>query len=327
MGSLELPRVPTNNGQNDRKEPSPSDGMPVNDNEVVFVDRHYGKNFVKLLHVKRQGNLHHVKELEVNTAIQLDNVKDYIKGDNSDIVATDTQKNTVYILAKKLGITSIEEFAMALSDHFLSQYKQVIEARIYIKESPWARVTDGKKTHMHAFTTDNCGTRFCQVDQKKHGEPHVSSGINDLKVLKTTQSAFVNFHKDEYRSLPDMEDRIFCTIVEAKWDYENLRGLNFDHAWETVRTTILEEFAGPVDTGVYSPSVQKTLYDTQKSALGKIPQMDSIEITLPNVHAYEFDFSKFPAHGFNKNGEVFQPTDKPSGNIYAKIQRKYQAKL
>ena len=40
-----------------------------------------------------------------------------------------------------------------------------------------------------------------------------------------------------------------------------------------MRETILEEFAGPADTGIFSPSVQKTLYDTQKSALAKIPQV------------------------------------------------------
>ena len=54
--------------------------MPLNDNEVVFVDRRYGKNYVKLLHVKREGPVHHIKEIEVNTAIQLNNVKDFMHG-------------------------------------------------------------------------------------------------------------------------------------------------------------------------------------------------------------------------------------------------------
>ena len=59
----------------------------------------------------------------------------------------------------------------------------------------------------------------------------MTSGIKELKVIKTTKSAFENFHRDEFRSLPDAADRIFCTIIESCWDYDTLQGLNFDHAW------------------------------------------------------------------------------------------------
>lgn len=36
---------------------------------------------------------------------------------------------------------------------------------------------------------------------------NVSSGIKTLMVLKTTQSGFENFHRDEFRALPDANDR------------------------------------------------------------------------------------------------------------------------
>lgn len=39
--------------------------------------------------------------------------------------------------------------------------------------------------------------------------PTVISGLRELRVLKTTRSSFVDFVDDEYRSLPDMEDRLF----------------------------------------------------------------------------------------------------------------------
>lgn len=35
---------------------------------------------VKVLYVKRDGKLHSIRELEVSTKIQLNNVKDYISG-------------------------------------------------------------------------------------------------------------------------------------------------------------------------------------------------------------------------------------------------------
>lgn len=66
----------------------------------------YGKNSVKLLHVRRDGSLHTIRECEVSTHLKLLSKKDFMAGDNKDIIATDTQKNTVYILAKKYGVSN-----------------------------------------------------------------------------------------------------------------------------------------------------------------------------------------------------------------------------
>ena len=92
-----------------------------------------------------QGDLHHMKEIEVNTALSLDDTRDYLHGDNSQIIATDSQKNTVYILAKKHGVQCIERFALTLSKHFLDKYPQVVKTNIFVKEKPWKRINkDGK---------------------------------------------------------------------------------------------------------------------------------------------------------------------------------------
>lgn len=42
---------------------------------------------------------------------------------------------------------------------------------------------------------------------------------------------------------------------------------------KTVRDTIIEKFAGPYDRGEYSPSVQKTLYDSQVLVLDRQPEV------------------------------------------------------
>jgi urate oxidase len=295
--------------------------------DFQIIDKQYGKNYVRLLHVKREGRRHQIRELEVNTKLTLNDVRDFTQGDNAKIIATDTQKNTVYILAKQYGVSSIEEFASLLASHFLKTYSWVVRARIYIEEKPWSRITMDGRQHNHAFVEGGLGTFFCSVEQNRNEEPKISSGLKDLKVMKTTQSAFVGFHRDAYRSLPDMDDRVFCTIVYCKWDYSSTRGLDFTRAREQVRQAVLDEFAGPADVGIFSPSVQKTIYDTQKRAMTFVPQISKMYIELPNVHAYEYDFSKFPALGLKNEGEVFQPTDKPSGNIQATVQRKVTSRL
>ncbi|WAR30341.1 URIC-like protein, partial [Mya arenaria] len=147
--------------------------------------------------------------------------------DNSDVIATDTQKNTVHVLAKQHGVKNIETFALILSEHFLRKYP--------------------------------------------HVQPVVMAGIRNLRVLKTTESAFRQFVTDEFRTLPDTDDRVMSTVVTADWWYNTAMGFCFDKA-EIVKSTILEKFAGPPETGMFSASVQNTLYISGKAAIARIPQ-------------------------------------------------------
>lgn len=61
----------------------------------------YGKNDVCLMRIRKEGEVHYVTELKVSTQLQLATISDYELGDNRDVVATDTQKNTVLVLAKQ----------------------------------------------------------------------------------------------------------------------------------------------------------------------------------------------------------------------------------
>lgn len=60
----------------------------------------YGKSGVRLLKIKRNGKYHNIKQIEVQTELKLADHQDYMTGNNASVVPTDTQKNTVYALAK-----------------------------------------------------------------------------------------------------------------------------------------------------------------------------------------------------------------------------------
>ena len=100
----------------------------------------------------------------------------------------------------------------------------------------------------------------------------------------------MDFVSDEFRTLPDAEDRLFSTIVTADWTYGSLPSfldydqvshgtsrshhiMRPDQAWSTAHGCILEVFAGPADQGVFSPSVQNSQHLTQKLILQKLPQV------------------------------------------------------
>lgn len=298
--------------------------------EYAISDQGYGKNNVKVLHITRNGPVHSIKEFEVDTHLKLYTQKDYFEGDNSDIVATDSQKNTVYVLAKKYGIKTPEEFALLLTSHFLNKYPHVKEAHVHVEEYPWERLGQqestsgyGKQKHNHAFVFTPTAIRYCDVIQKRNdSKPIIISGLKGLRVLKTTKSSFVNFVNDEYRTLADQYDRIFSTIVESKWEYSTVDGLDFSHAWNTVKDVILNTFAGDPNVGVSSPSVQNTLYLAEKTVLDKISQVSAISMQMPNKHYFNFDTSKFQSVIPGDNNDVFIPTDKPFGIIYAQLDRK-----
>ncbi|XP_015115625.1 uricase [Diachasma alloeum] len=283
----------------------------------------YGKNNVKLLYVKREDKYHHeIREYEVDIHLRLGSQKDYLEGDNRDIIATDSQKNTVYLLAKKYGVKSPEEFGILLCAHFLYTYKHVEEVHVNVEEYPWMRHQVDGLPHNHAFIFNPTTRRYCQVTQLRNDSPRIRGGLKDLRVLKTTQSSFTDFIQDEYRTLPDANDRIFSTVVTASWDFSTATGVNFDKVWETVRACILQNFAGPASTGIYSPSVQNTLYLAEKCVLDKVNQIYSIEMRMPNKHYFDLDLSKFPKLVEGENKEVYLPVDKPSGIIYAQLNRK-----
>ena len=53
------------------------------DEEFRIADKQYGKSFVKLLHIKRDGLLHSIREYEVDTKLTLDTEKDYTEVGNN----------------------------------------------------------------------------------------------------------------------------------------------------------------------------------------------------------------------------------------------------
>merc|ERR1712059_129193 len=295
-----------------------------------ILDTNYGKSGVRILHVTKQGLHHSIRELEVETKLTLNSTKDFETGNNEDIIATDSQKNTVYVLAKQYGIGTAEEFGLLLATHFLTKYPWVVKAEILLDTHPWQRINDEQgRPHNHAFISSPVMNRHAKVVMCRGQAPVVSSGISNLRILKTTQTSFENFVQDEFRTLPDAKDRLLSTVVSADWTYSRI--VDFDQAFDTVKSCILKGFAGPADVGVFSSSVQYTQHTTQQDILRQIPEVETITISMPNAHYFNFDFSKFGQLRGQLSkpglGDVYYPVDKPSGMIVSTLGREQISKL
>ena len=294
---------------------------------TVFHRTSYGKAEVGLLYVHREDKYqHNITDFSVTVSLTLSREIDYTHGDNSDIVATDTTKNTVYFLAHQHpdALESPERFGMLVCTHFITTYPHITTCSVDIEANSWKRAKAYGSEHSHAFISDPSINRVTCVSKERDQPVKIRSGFKNLKLLKTTQSGFEGFIRDKFTSLPDMKDRIFATSALLSYEFISVDSVDFNSVWEQVVTAVVETFAGPPDTGVYSSSVQHTMYLTEKRILEEQKQLDLIEMTMPNLHYFLYDLSKI---GIEGNDTTFYPSTRPYGHITCKLGRQMVSKL
>jgi urate oxidase len=264
----------------------------------------YGKAEVRVVHVGRgtgPGGSDVIRDWNVSTALSGDLDATHLTGDNSAVLATDTQKNTVYAFAHKLGGVEPEAFALELAAHYLGAAGAIRRARIAIQEYPWAPISASG----HSFARAAQHTRTATVISDADLGASVVGGIEDLVVLNTTGSEFWGFPRDEYTTLAEAYDRMLATTVSARW---RLREPAADWAatFDAARAALLDAFTQP------SKSLQQTLYGMGSAILGAVPAICEVRLALPNKHHFVVDMDAF---GIANENEVYYAADRPYGLI------------
>ncbi len=278
---------------------------------VVLTHNAYGKAQVRLTHVTRHADRHDLKEWCVAVQLEGDFGAAYLSGDNSRIVATDSMKNTVYVLARKHPPAAAESFGLRLADHFVETYPHVTAATVRVTELPWHRIVGGGREAPHAFVGGEGEKRTGVVTRTRQGL-RVESGLDDLLLLKTTDSSFSGFLRDAYTTLPETEDRIFATALSASWVYGETSA-DWDRCHHLIRQTLLDVFARHK-----SLAVQQTLHAMGAAALEACDQIEEISLRMPNKHRLRVDLRPF---GLENNDEIFVATEEPYGLITGTLRR------
>ena len=162
----------------------------------------------------------------------------------------------------------------------------------------------------HAFVQPG-GEQWTALVSRDAQGSSIVSGLTNLVVLKTTDSAFSGFPRDEYTTLPETEDRILATSVTASWTYR--AGMTAFAARERIRAALVDTFAAHT-----SRSVQHTLYAMAEAALASCAEITDITLTMPNRHHLLVDLQPF---GLDNPNDVFVATDQPFGLIEATVRR------
>lgn len=297
----------------------------------------YGKEKVRVFRVARSDAWHEVVEYTVSVLLEGQIHSSYTEADNSVVVATDSMKNTVNVFAKTSPhVLTPELFSLHLGLHFVSEYKHIEKAIVSVISHRWSRISLDQKPHPHAFSRDGNDVARIEaiITKGKDGNTsaELTTGLQDLLVLKTTGSAFESFIRDKWTTLPEASDRILSTSVDCRCAIKidlpsdsllaisslaNL-GIDFKIIGQSLREITLETFATDE-----SASVQATLYKMCQLILTAHPEIVTVSYSLPNKHYVPIDLSW---HNNIQNmsvqdAEVFVPLDAPSGLITATVSR------
>ncbi len=278
---------------------------------IILGDNQYGKAEVRLVHIDRSTRAHRIRDITVSSTLRGDFAGAYLAGDNSHVLPTDTQKNTVYAFARDGGIGEIEEFGLRLARHFVGSDEGTTGARMEIIEYGWQRIDVAGHPDDHSFSRVG-GEYRTTVVTLDHDMAYVIAGIGGLILLKSTGSEFRGFVRDTYTTLPETDDRVLATEVTARWRYTSAE-VEYGRLFTDIRAVLMQTFAK-----VHSLALQQTLYAMGQEVLAAHPEVAEIHMSMPNRHHFLVDLTPF---GLDNPDVVYQPTDRPYGKIEGIVQR------
>lgn len=284
-----------------------------------LVHHVHGKSRVRVARTWREGAIHHFVEWNVDVIIESDMAHAYKTSSNEGMTATDTTKNQCYVVARRLRRACAPEvYALALARQFLDTYPLISAVHVRVEQQPWRRVEVMGRPHDHGFAAVDLGVRVASALARRNAAPEISSGVLGARLLKTTQSGYEGFLRDEHTGLPDTRDRILATALDAEWSYERDAGVgsnDFDDVYANVTRALTELFYGPPRGGVYSPSVQHTLYQMGAAVVERAKEVRQVTLTAPNLH---FIPARVPGSE-DFDDDVYVATSEPRGRISATV--------
>ncbi|KAJ8605833.1 hypothetical protein CTAYLR_000608 [Chrysophaeum taylorii] len=270
-----------------------------------LAEHHHGKTRVRVL---IRGASNQIAEYNVTTCLWGPYEHVFTKGDNTDLVATDTQKNLVYVVAKDKPETP-EDFGLALAEKLLS-YRALRKVEVRVEEVAWQR----HNNHDHAFLR---GAEVCKatvVSDRRRTSVESEAGFT---FIKPSKSGFEGFMRDAYTLLPETRERCLASELRATWGCEG----DFKKTRNDVLAVLKDGLFGPPKTGVYSPSLQNTIYDAACLVLDRVPGVSYVSIDTPNLHYLPAKIlDALPGTSFSD--DVFIPTSEPSGTIFCSVSRR-----
>jgi urate oxidase len=199
--------------------------------------------------------------------------KTYTRGDNIDLVATDSMKNFIQRETLSFAGHHLEEYCRFLGEKFLATYPQVEGLQISATEVPYAAIGDSP-----AFTPSGPDRATARLELTRSRIIEAVSGVLGFKLLRLGGSAFRGFVRDEYTTLPDLNNRPLHMWLDVEWTYVRPEASFSSGAVAADVRRIVHHVFSTFESG----SIQQVIYQMGTRVLDEIPAIAEMHLEANN---------------------------------------------
>jgi urate oxidase len=217
----------------------------------------------------------------------------YTEGDNRLVVATDTMKNFIHRESLAFDGATLEEWLLFIGRRFLETYPHMERLRVNGVEIPFqpalvpADDGDGFASSEVLFERQHGDRSNASLELGRSSDGGVEltdlvSGRQGLQLMKVTGSAFADFARDEYTTLPERRDRPLYIHMDISWRYQDpASGAASDHG-QYVAGEQVADLAAAVFHRFVSLSIQHLVNEIGHTILERWPQLSEVTFEAQN---------------------------------------------
>ena len=216
----------------------------------------------------------------------------YTEGDNRLVVATDTMKNFIHRESLTFAGATLEEWLFFVGRRFLETYPHMERLRMMGAEIAFAPAVvpagDGKGFAASdvLFQRQHADRSTARVELNRRADEVIATelagGRVGLQLMKVTGSAFADFARDEYTTLPERRDRPLYVHLDVGWRYfDPADGVGADHARYVCGEQVADLVAAVFHRFV-SLSIQHLVNEIGMVMLERWPQLAEVSFEAQN---------------------------------------------
>ena len=202
----------------------------------------------------------------------------YTEGDNRGVVATDTMKNVILRHALEHSDRVPEAFLASLGRRFLGAYEEMETLRLRARELPFAPVGAGRRL----FTLGGGEHGVAELELDREGLLGQRSGLEGLRLLKTTGSSFTRFARDDATTLPERADRPLFVHMDVAWRYGDPADALAEDPARYVAPAQVRDVICAVFEDFVSESIQHLVHEFGQRLLKRFPALDEVSFAAEN---------------------------------------------